>query len=263
MIKEFYIIESSGIGVYEYHQNEVQEKVDLQLLTGLTTALVDFSQQTFTDNMQTLKLENDFMVVSRAQDKSNRLAVGIYDKNDHEVPAKYLNKKLLREFNQTYQFDEDKSIPKDFSNFTPANHFKRGFLPIAFPKGILPTIIITTFFTGFLYCLLRFLFVERFFNIMSFWFQNNLDYGFFMGVIAAPYLLMGILLGKRYLGLIAGTISISILEFALIIEDVLVKGNTFIFGNYDFLAAFVMLLCFAGGYIGELLFLTKAKRKEK
>ncbi|GAB4315256.1 MAG: hypothetical protein Kow0069_17030 [Promethearchaeota archaeon] len=257
MIRQFFVVDKSGVCLYKYARADEEQEINPQLLSCLTTALLQFSEATLMDQVQTLSLANGLMVLTRdGEATSGRYAVGLYDTGDHSIPAKRLNRTLLEAFNQQNPHVQGE-LPR-IRQFDPKRHFnlQARVIPRVLPRtwalGVVWAIAVGLLVSLVVLTQPRFLEVWRSALVQS-RFTNDL-YAYAAFLFYLPGLLTGIVAGTWVRGLVYSSIAELVLQGALLINDWL-AGIPFVFGIFDVMGALGMLFGVLSGFASQVLFL--------
>ncbi|WP_457559012.1 hypothetical protein [Candidatus Harpocratesius sp.] len=257
MLKDFFILEQSGIGIYEWHREVSEHQINFQLLSGLITVLIQFSKETLMDEMQVLELENGIMILTYEKKMKERFAVGIYDQGDGEIPAKKLNGKILKAFNEQYPKDEEKNsyLIEDF----PISEITRGGkFPITLPRTKSIFILLALLLFGLTFSITYF--VPTINSIYQYLMEtkviNEQSYEYIIFIIIFPFFLTGLFAGTWKRAFWISFISILLIELAFYIIA-LMNGEKLFVGLLDLIGAFAMFSCAWGGFLSNRFFLNK------
>lgn len=248
-LREFYVMDDSGVGIFQYHRQDVKSEVELQLLSGLTRALIDFSSNLLMDDMQSLKLNHGSLIITRDEE---RLAIGIYDEHDHEVPAKRHNRRLLRAFNVEH---EPASMTQELLEFNVSQFNTVKGIPVAIRRDRRITVSFGVIY-GLVFSLLMSFGPQAMTEIFQVGISSLEQYALVLGTVTLPCVTLGLLLNTKKGGLLAGAIAALIFAFfifAVYSQDF--NFNTFIYS--DILSLMIMVFFFLGGIVGEYIFLGK------
>lgn len=269
MLRDFYVIDEGGIAEYEWHAPQdapsdpdapAPARINAQLISGLVTALLQFSKSVFLEEMQTLALENALMVVTKGAGKPIRYAVGIYDAADHRRPAKALNRRLLRAFT-AYRGPRADGTTVSQAQFPLEPLFHRGKLPVAIPRTLRWTLVVL--FVGTAVILAFLLGVPPLFagfqDFVASEFLDAAAYGVIVVGFMLPYLIFGFFMGTWLRGMLLGwtSVGIVVIVLGLLLHAM---GTPFVFSLYDLITVLAMAASTAGGLVAQLFFLSGASR---
>ncbi|MFX0098619.1 MAG: hypothetical protein ACFFCS_03490 [Candidatus Hodarchaeota archaeon] len=262
MLRDLFILDNAGLGIFEWHHESGEQKINLQLVSGLVLALIQFSAEALMDEMQILQLENGFMVVTFLKDDPSRYAVGIYDITDDSRPAKRLNRKILVNFNQEFPVEQYQN--QLITKFEVTKHFRQGILPLAIShtawNAILINIVLYAFIYGIVGCIPSV--YETFMQIVIQGFSTDVAYLFIWLVILMPFLGINIFSGSWKRAVWISVIALFAIFGTFVVRDLLTTGVTYL-ALYDLITGFGWFGGIVGGYLSQLLFLSKKRKKKK
>ena len=267
MLQSFYIIDRSGIGVFEYHNPHLQQKehIEFQLLTGLITALIEFSQTTLMDSIQVIKLLEAKLAFTQVMSESNYYGIGLYSVSDHDIVIKRANTKIFREFLSQKKkyflignhsgFNEE--LQKNFQPLRSLRYYK--FFPMCLPidwkyVGLVSSATLALMFILYL------IYPPIFTKIIQKGITDAATYYLSFVVYGIPYFITAFLIGRRFKGFV-GAVAVNTI-FTSIIVCILLSHTPFSqlkLEGIDFTYVLSMILGFLGGIIGEFVFINDKK----
>ncbi len=252
MLKDLFIINESGLGIYEYHIDK--SEIELQLVAGLITALIEFSRSTLLDSMQVIHLEHGKLVIT-TNENTDLFFIGIYDSIDHDVAVQRANNKIMMHFLEhnnvsEYEYIEEYNPIEALKIWKKIPQIMENSNRHTFYVGIISILILSLiYFTN-----------NMAYDVLKYGMNTTIHYLYLYLMFGIPYFIIGFFTGNRKHGTILSFILNTILTTIMIFQIIDLSPNIFetvSFSGTDLSYGVSLIFGFFGGYVSEFIFIKK------